>query len=488
MADYPNFIAAMRTNKAIATGNPMNDERLADLADAYLPSRDIRSLLVASIKVGGEFAGLVSFAQVSIAREWHLDEINFANSIADMIGLAIGASNQKQDIAEKDLLTARLRRAEKMEAIGTLAGGVAHDLNNVLSGIVSYPEFLLLKLPEDSDLREPIKTIFNSGKRAATIVQDLLTLARRGVAVTEVVNLNRIVEDYLQSPEHGKLLSYHPHIRVETRLEPELMNISGSPVHLLKSLMNLISNAAEAIVEASRITISTENFYIDKTFKGIDKVNEGDYAALTVRDTGTGIPNEDLNRIFEPFYTKKKMGRSGTGLGMAVVWGTVKDHQGYIDFESHQNEGSRFTLYFPVTRKPSENARPKDMETYMGKGEKILVVDDVKEQREIASAILTVLGYTVMAVESGEAAVDYLSQNSVDLVVLDMIMDPGMDGLDTYQQIVKYHPNQNAIIASGFSETERIREVLRLGASVYLKKPYTIEKIGTAVRSVLQEN
>jgi len=483
--DYPLFMATLRENKTIAASDALNDDRLADLADDYLAQRNIRSMLIASVNEGGQMAGMVSFTQINNAREWHLDEINFANSIADIIGLAIGAENRKQAIEEKEKLTTRLRRAEKMEAIGTLAGGVAHDLNNILSGIVSYPELLLLQLPEDSKFKEPIKTIFNSGKRAATIVQDLLTLARRGVSVTEVINLNNIVEDYLESPEHGKLLSYHPHILIETHLDPELMNISGSPVHLIKALMNLVSNAAEAIVEAGRIIITTENCYIEQPIKGYDVVNEGDYIALTVRDTGTGIPPEDLNRIFEPFYTKKKMGRSGTGLGMSVVWGTVKDHQGYIDFESDKDTGSRFTLYFPVTRKPAEDTTPKAMDTYMGKGETILVVDDVREQREIASAILTTLGYRVLAVESGEAAVEYLSKNTVDLMVLDMIMDPGIDGLDTYQQVIRRHPAQKAIIASGFSETDRIREVLRIGASMYLKKPYTIEKIGTAVKSVI---
>jgi CheY-like chemotaxis protein len=249
--------------------------------------------------------------------------------------------------------------------------------------------------------------------------------------------------------------------------------------------MNLVSNAAEALPEAGRVTISTENCYIDRPVKGYDVVNEGDYVALTVADTGTGISPEDLNRIFEPFYTKKKMGRSGTGLGMAVVWGTVKDHQGYIDFDSQEGEGSRFTLYFPVTRNAADDVSHQAINTYMGSGETILVVDDVKEQREIASAILTTLKYRVDTVSSGEAAVDYLKRNSVDLLVLDMIMDPGMDGLDTYQQILRGHPHQKAIVASGFSETDRIREVLRLGAASYLKKPYTIEKIGTAVRSAL---
>ena len=485
VSDYPQLMATLSDNKTIVANDVFRNECLAEISSTYLPARGVQSLLIASIREHGGLAGWVSFAQKDSAREWHLDEINFAASIADIIGLALGTANQKKVAEEQEHLTSRLRRAEKMEALGTLAGGVAHDLNNILSGIVSYPELLLLQLPEDSKLRKPVKTILNSGKRAAAIVQDLLTMARRGVATTEVINLNRIVEDYLKSPEYQELISHHNHVRIETRLEPGLCNILGSPVHLSKTLMNLVSNAIEAIPKAGQVSLLTENCYIDRPIKGYDVVNEGDYVALTVKDTGIGILPEDFNRIFEPFYTKKKMGRSGTGLGMAVVWGTVKDHQGYIDFDSQKDKGSRFTIYFPVTRKHTEDSRPKSMETYMGRGESILVVDDVKEQREIASAILTTLGYVVNTAESGEEAINYLRKNKVDLMLLDMIMDPGIDGLDTYKQIVGFRPGQRTIIASGFSETERIRRVLDLGASKYLKKPYTIEKIGTAVHAVL---
>ena len=482
---YRKFAAMLSASRSIASEDIANDERLTKNAIDYFIARGIQSTLVASISDDIRPAGFIAFSQILTKREWHLDQINFANSIADIIGLAIGAANRKLALIEKDSLTARLRRAEKMEAIGTLAGGVAHDLNNILSGIVSYPELLLLQLPDDSKLRDPIKTISESGKKAAAIVQDLLTLARRGVAVTEVTNLNRIVEDYLGSPEYLKLISYYPDVRVKTDLDKALLNILGSPVHLTKTLMNLVSNSFESISHIGEISISTENCYIDRPITGYDVVNEGDYAALTVKDTGIGIPPEDLNRIFEPFYTSKKMGRSGSGLGMAVVWGTVKDHQGYIDFKSVRNEGTCFTLYFPVTRKLSDDSQPKSLDAYTGHGELILVVDDVKEQREIASAILTTLGYSVTTLESGENAIAYLRENNVDLVILDMIMDPGIDGLETYQQILSIRPGQKAVIASGFSETERIRQVLRLGASTYLKKPYTIEKIGVAVRSVL---
>lgn len=392
----------------------------------------------------------------------------------------------KQAEKEKKALEDQLQRAQKMEAIGTLAGGVAHDLNNILSGIISYPELLLMDLPPDSPLRKPILTIQKSGERAAAVVQDLLTLSRGAIAPTEVVNFNRIINDYLKSPEHEKLKLYHPEVEVETRLDPNLLNILGSPVHLTKTVMNLIYNAAEAMPDGGKIFISTENQYVDRPIRGYDYVKAGDYVSLTVSDTGTGIAPKDMERIFEPFYTKKIMGKSGTGLGLAVIWGTVKDHNGYIEVQSTEGQGTTFTLYFPITRK--EFAKEKALfpvGKYQSRGESVLVVDDMPEQREIASGMLEKLGYSVTSVASGEEALDYLKNNSADLVVLDMIMDPGMDGLETYKRILELHPGQKAIIASGFSETDRVKEAQKLGAGAYVKKPYLLEKIGMAVRKEL---
>jgi len=403
-------------------------------------------------------------------------------------GIMVDITERKRAEREKQRLEAQLQRSQKMEAIGTLAGGVAHDLNNILAGLVSYPELLLMDLPEDSPLRKPISTIQRSGEKAAAIVQDLLTLARRGVAITEVVNLNNIVSDYLQSPEYGRLLEFHPNVNHEIDLSADLLNVSGSPVHLSKTIMNLISNAAEAMPEGGTISISTENRYIDTPIRGYDDVKEGDYVTLIVSDTGIGIPLEDIEKIFEPFYTKKVMGRSGTGLGMAVVWGTVKDHNGYIDVQSREGGGTTFALYFPVTRE--ELAKEKlhlSLEDIKGRGESVLVVDDIQEQREIASSMLKKVGYSVTSVSSGEEAVDYMKNNSADLLILDMIMDPGIDGLDTYKKILELHPGQKAIIASGFSETKRVKEAQRLGAGSYVKKPYILEKIGLAVRTELDK-
>lgn len=392
------------------------------------------------------------------------------------------AEKEKQDLEDK------LARAQKMEALGLLAGGVAHDLNNVLSGIVSYPDLLLLDLPPDSPLRRPILTIQDSGKKAAAIVEDLLTLARRGVTSNEVLNLNELVKGYLNSPEHANLEQYHPGVVVQTELSEDLLNIKGSPIHLQKSIMNLVFNAVESQPGGGVVFVSTSNRYVDVPIKGYDYIREGEYAVLEVRDQGPGIDEDDLRRIFEPFYTKKVMGRSGTGLGMAVVWGTVQDHKGYIDVEVGEEGGTSFVLYFPVTR---EDLTPRDeslpVEYYTGNREMVLVVDDVREQREIATSMLLKLNYEVRSVSSGEEAVAYLKERGVDVLVLDMIMDPGMDGLETYREIVDFRPGQRVVIASGFAENERVKEAQKLGAGEYVKKPYTLESIGMAVKRALAQ-
>jgi len=400
-----------------------------------------------------------------------------------MIGTNVDITERKQAEEEKRSLEERLNRSEKMEALGTLAGGVAHDLNNVLGVVVGYSEMLLDDVDKTSPLRRGLETIMNGGQRAAAIVDDLLTLARRGVPGRTILNLNKIIADCQKSPEFESLSFHHPSVNIKTDIDPDLLNISGSSVHLGKSLYNLVSNAGEAMPKGGIVTIKITNQYLDKPIQGYDQIRAGDYVVLSVSDTGEGIHEADLKRIFEPFYTKKVMGRSGTGLGLAVVWGTVKDHNGYINVESEKGKGSTFTLYFPVTREEiTAEAVSVAISKYTGNGESILVVDDVKEQRDLAAGMLLTLNYNVSSVSSGEAAVAYLKEHKIDLMVLDMIMDPGMDGLDTYKKVLEIRPNQKAIIVSGFSESDRVRAARDLGSGAYVRKPYIKEKLGLAVR------
>ena len=393
------------------------------------------------------------------------------------------------EVSERKKVEEKLYQAEKMEMIGTLAGGVAHDLNNILAGIVSYPDLLLQLISEDSKLRTPLRTIKESGEKASAIVQDLLTLARRGVAVKEKVNLNTIISDYLASPEYKKLIASQKTITVESYFAEDLLPVSGSPIHLAKTIMNLVTNAVESMEDSGKVFIHTENRYIDTPFQNYDTIAEGDYAAIVIQDQGKGIEPEEINKIFEPFYTRKKMGRSGTGLGMAVVWGAIKDHNGYISCESQVGTGTTFTLFLPVsTHFPEKEQEASSIDNIYGNNEKILVVDDVLVQREIASAILTQLNYKVMVAASGEEALLYAQKESFDLLLLDMILGEGMDGLDTFKAILKINPDQKAIIASGFSQTDRIAETMRLGAGQYIKKPYMMYKIGIAIQQELQRN
>jgi two-component system, cell cycle sensor histidine kinase and response regulator CckA len=407
-----------------------------------------------------------------------------------IVGVTRDISERRQAEEERQSLQERLHRAEKMEALGTLAGGVAHDLNNVLGVVVGYSELLLNETSESDKIRSRIMNIMKGGERAAAIVQDLLTLARRGVHAGKVINMNDIVIDFQKSPELLKVASYYPSVEIKTNLDKSLLNIMGSPVHLSKTLFNLVCNAVEAMpdMKGGLVTITTANRYLDKPVQGYDNIKEGDYVVLSVSDTGEGIPTVDMKRIFEPFYTKKVMGRSGTGLGLSVVWGTVKDHNGYVNVQSEEGKGTTMTLYFPVTRKEiSTDKTAVSMADYMGKGESIMVVDDIQGQRDLACEMLKRLNYKATAAASGEAAVEYLQTDHADIIILDMIMDPGMDGLDTYRKILEIHPGQKAIIVSGYSETDRVNHARELGAGAYIKKPYLQEVLGIAIRKELDK-
>ncbi len=392
---------------------------------------------------------------------------------------------QKQAEMEKTAMEAKLQRAQKMEAIGLLAGGVAHDLNNILAGIVSYPELLLMQMPDDSPLRKPIEAIQESGQRAAAVVADLLTVARGVASVKVPADLNALIQEHLDSPEYKKLHSIHETVACTTKLDPRLPPIRCSPVHIKKCIMNLVTNAMEAVDGDGRILLSTECRRMnEQTGRALD-LDPGEYAVLRIADNGNGISETDLIHIFEPFYTKKVMGKSGTGLGLAVVWNSMQDHGGAVHVESDAR-GTVFELFFPVTEEPLEcMARPSGIENLKGHGETILVVDDEPQQLDIAERILRVLGYQPVCVGSGEEAIGYVDQESADLVLLDMIMSPGISGLETYERILDLHPGQKAVIASGFSETEDVEKTRNLGARGFIKKPYSMAQLGTAIQQAL---
>lgn len=390
------------------------------------------------------------------------------------------------DITDRYNLEEQLKKAERMKAIGIMAGGVAHDLNNILSGIVTYPELLLLDLPADSPMRPQIEAIHRSGIAAADVVSDLLTAARGAAAARKNLDILSIIAEYLNSPEHSQLLTNYPHVTIQAHLQHDVLTVHCSPTHIRKCIMNLIINGAESIEKQGEVVINAHDEILSKEKSNKLKLKEGKYAVITISDTGKGIAEADLDHIFEPFYTKKVMGKSGTGLGLTVVWNTVKEHEGTVQVESTPS-GTRFQLYLPMTEIPT-SPEEDEVESYIqGNGEHVLIVDDEKQQQDIAASILNLLHYKVSTASSGDDAIAFLKHNKADLLILDMIMEPGMNGRQTYQQALKLHPGQKAIIVSGYSKNEEVKKALQLGAAQFLAKPYGMAELGNAVYTALKK-
>jgi PAS domain S-box-containing protein len=411
--------------------------------------------------------------------------IDRANSRLE--GVAEDITGLRAAEAEQLALQEKLHRSKKMEALGLLAGSVAHDLNNMLVGIINYPQLMLMKLDPNDALVAPIKAIQAAGQRISTVVDDLLTMARSAAAVKEVHNLNELVEEYFSSPESRALMRRHAELQVELHMAATRPNILCSPVHVRKCLMNLFTNAVEATTGKGRVLISTDNRSASAVpIDPGEKPSLVDWVSLEVHDNGSGIAAADLDHIFEPFYSRKVMGSSsGTGLGLAVVWNTMREHGGKVRAASDA-QGTIFSLLFPATSEAMAEA-PGNVDPHhgKGKGERLLVVDDEPQLREVTCSILTVMGYTVAQAASGEEAVEMLRRKPFELVILDMLMAPGWNGRRTYEEILRIIPRQKAILVSGYSENEDVRACFALGVGAFLKKPYTLEQLCGAVRDEL---
>jgi PAS domain S-box-containing protein len=416
------------------------------------------------------------------------------SSLNDNEGIQIGYVHVMRDVTEQRtieqhrlLMEQKLQKSEKMEAIGMMAGGVAHDLNNILSGIINYPELMLIQMGEENEWTSTLELIRDSGIRAAAVVSDLLTIARGVASVRERHSINDLVREYLATADFMKFADRYPDVLVETQLAENLASCKCSAIHIQKLLMNLIINGAEAISGQGKVCIRTANIYIDEENHYSSELATGHYISIEVSDTGSGIPKKDQPHIFEPFYSKKSMGHSGTGLGLAVAWNAVHDHEGIILFNSSP-KGTTFTVFLPSCAKTGEaaSAHPADSEEepFQGSG-KVLVVDDDPLQRDVACRMLKILGYEPYSAASGEEAVTYIQQHDVDLILLDMIMEPGMNGRETLEEILKINPDQKALITSGYAENKEVKKACTLGRTALLPKPYTVQQFGKCIKQIL---
>ncbi|WP_456387248.1 ATP-binding protein [Desulfolithobacter sp.] len=384
----------------------------------------------------------------------------------------------------------KLRRAEKLEAMGLLAAGVAHELNNILSGLVVYPQLLRKQLAAlDSRYRDMLARMESAGVRAANVVSDLLAMSRGIQLVRDRKVLNVLVEEYLSSPEYIELKNRFPGCAVKTELAPDCWPCLCSETHIVKVVTNLVGNAMEAMDGRGTVWIRTWN-HTGPPPEDAERVRADRLVVLEVRDDGPGIAKDKLNHIFEPFFSTKKLGRSGSGLGLFVVWNTVQEHDGVVIVESDRR-GTTFRIYLPAVtadhpdpeRRPGEErSAPAESRTENGS---VLVVDDMEDLRYLATSILSMSGYEVLAVPSGEEAVEKVRQEEFDLIVLDMDLGEGMNGRETGQMIRSIRPDQKIVVVSGLAGSADIEQMLGEGLCLFLPKPYTLDDLVEAVGKLM---
>jgi len=405
------------------------------------------------------------------------------NRIASEDGSFLGGVSLYEDITEKKELEAQLQQAQKMEAIGTLAGGIAHDFNNILQAISGYTQILLMGKEADNPDYEKLESIEKSAQRASDLTKQLLIFSRKVESKLRPMDLNK------ETQQISKILerTIPKMINVELHLAENLNIINADPAQIEQILMNLGVNARDAMPNGGRLLFETENIILDEHYCKIHLGSKpGDYVKLSISDTGHGMDKEILKHIFDPFYTTKEIGK-GTGLGLAMVYGIVKSHNGYIMCYSEPDEGTIFKIYFPVIKKETESLEPKEEKfPIKGGNETILLVDDEEAIRELGKDILASFGYTVLIASDGETALEIYRENKkkISLVILDIIM-PGMGGRKCLEELLKINPELRIIIASGYSMNGPGKEILKAGAKGFISKPYNINQILKSVRETL---
>lgn len=396
----------------------------------------------------------------------------------DHLGLLVEqrTAELRDEMAERLRLEKSLRQVQKMESLTVLAGGVAHDLNNILSGVVSYPDTLLAQLGYTHPMSDALLTIRDSGLRAASVVDDLLAVARPHPKTKEQVNVNEIVDDYLSSPEGVALQTENSQVKISTALQVGLPFIDSLSVSVHKCLANLVNHSIEMLASDGELRISSRSETLGEV--GDIPLQAGNYVVLSVRDNSPELPLAEQQRIFEPYYTTKKLGHTGSGLGLTAVWNILADHGGYAAVNS-TDSGTVFELYFPASEVVLD--KTDGSANLEGNNQRILVVDDEPSQRDVLSAMLEVLGYAVTTAGSGEEALELMRNERFALLVLDMAM-PGLNGHETYAAALDIEPQQKAIVSSGLLEPDDVRIASALGIATFLRKPYKLAELAAAVQ------
>lgn len=383
------------------------------------------------------------------------------------------------DLTAQKRLEAQLLQAQKLEAIGTLAGGIAHDFNNILMAIQGRASLMAMNLDAKHPHRTELHSIEELVGRAADLTRQLLGFARGGKYEVRVTNLNELI--VRNSELFGRT---RKEVTIHRALHEGLWPVEVDQGQMEQVFLNLYVNAGQAMPAGGDLYLETANVVIDETYVKPFKVRPGRYVKVTVTDTGVGMDEETKARIFEPFFTTKEMGR-GTGLGLATVYGIVKNHGGIIDVYSEKGHGSTFTVYLPASEKAVPPQRRKRVEAVQGTGT-VLIVDDEKVIREVGVAMLEALGYNVFAAAQGEEAVRLYREHrdTIDLVILDMVM-PGISGGETYNRLREIDPGVKVLLSSGYSMNGQAQTILDRGCDGFIQKPFDVVMLSYKIREIL---
>lgn len=419
--------------------------------------------------------------------------MHFDEKILGVVFVLRDIAARQKAIAREEMLQRRLSRAQRMESLGMLANGVAEQLHRIIEPMVDYPKLILNKVAPSDDIKQDLAMIQNSAQKAIEILSNLITLGQMRDYSMKPLNLNETVEDILNSPSLKIQKQTFPLIEFQVELAHQPPPITGCKQNLLELINNLISNAYSSIADSGLVKLSTEFIKVNEPISGFEIIEAGEYVVLKVADTGPEMNEEEINRFFEPFAGKMdaKHPQRGKGLGPAVAYAIIKGHKGMIDVKSCR-EGTEVIIYFPVYIGPAQFIEQSDNIDVKGV-ETILVVDDDPELRKTTTGYLRSIGYKVVGARNGSEAVELVKKaaqgqsQAIDLVIIDMIMADGFDGLDTYKGILQFNPRQKAIIASGFSITDRIKSAMQIGVGQYLLKPYEHEDLAKTVRKELDK-
>ncbi len=394
-------------------------------------------------------------------------------------GVLRDVTERKKAEAEKRELETQLLVVQRLESIGTLAGGIAHDFNNILMGIQGNASLMQSKIGPDHPGYPKIKNIENYVHSGTELTRQLLGFARRGKYAVKATDLNDVLKKSSRMFGRAK-----KEIQIHTTLAEDLWTVEVDRGQIDQVLLNLYVNAWQAMSDGGTLYLKTENAILDENYVKPYKVVPGKYVKVTVTDTGVGIEKEHLERIFEPFFTTKEMGR-GTGLGLASVYGIIKNHGGYINVYSEKKLGTTFTFYLPASDKEAVQEQEKTVEVVKG-SETILLIDDEAMILEVGQELLSELGYTVITANGGEEALRLFEENRdrIQLIIMDMIM-PVMSGGQTFDRLKAMSPDIKILLSSGYSLNGQATQILERGCDGFIQKPFNMNQLSQKIRLIL---